>query len=71
MCVCPYSCLSYPACKKHPSFIALYCHEGPVCLYCIFPYDLNSIILWREEKVTEQKMCDKNHGTEQTQIVLN
>jgi hypothetical protein len=23
-----------------------------------------------EEKVTEQKMCDKNHGTEYTQIVV-
>jgi hypothetical protein len=37
LCVCLYSCLSYPACKSHIFCAVFYCHLWPLSLFDIVP----------------------------------
>jgi hypothetical protein len=49
VCVCLYSCLSYPACKSHRFCAILYCHLWPFWLYHIFShYLINGTIFGKE-----------------------
>jgi len=54
VCVCAYSCLSYPGCVAHAPYYIVICNPSGSTIF--FPHFLKTSMIFGE-KVIEHKMC--------------